>query len=1162
MTPRNQRTTVLLGSLLSLFVLGFSDTAAAQTVTVTGATLGANNTLTFANVPSGGASTQQVQINTDISTTVFINTGGSPSWLRVSPSGFNSVFAGTPLNVNVTANATGLNNGTYQGTFTVGINGSQTPPVTVTANLTVTGSSLFTATPSSMSFTAQQGAQAGNPAGIPVQISSSGQNLNYTLLANQSWILLSTNCAAAGSCITGGPAFTVSVNPSGLAASTTPYQGTITAQSTTTNDAVVINVSLTVNASATLNVTPSTLSPFLYQVGGAAPLSQQLMVTSNGGPVQFTVSVAGQLQNNIQAVPNQGQTGSQPVTVTLSPFNLAGLQPGSYTGTVTVTPLTGTAPPPVNVSLVVTNNPLLSLSNNSVPLSGQFGSTTLLTQTVSVTSTGNPVGFTTSLDPTAPWLTVTPTSGSASSTSAVTLTLQANPTTLAVGNYTGTIIVKPTNGDPYSLPITVSLSITNTSQLSAGPPLVHFSWQTSQSAPGAQLVQILSSGLPVSFTVAAAATTVTANCPANWLSAGPSGTLTTTSTVTVSVQTAGMQPGTCTGSVVVTPVAGSTAQPLTIPVAIDVSNSAELNISLPPGFGVQTVQQGAGASTFLIPLTSTGAPTTQVNFAASANTTWLSVAPSALTSTPQNLQVFVSPATLTPGIYNATILITSASLPSGSISIPYTLTVNPNVTIGASQLVTFNQPQGGPAPQPQTLTLTATGGAANYTAVVTPVTGGNWLKINSGTSASGTINPTATITVSVDSTVSNSLPANPNPYTSQITLAFGNSAATPPITINVNLLVGPSQTLTVTPAPSQTLIFGYQQGGALPATQRITVTASPASPAVAFTVATSSSGWLSVDATQGTTPKDIIVTANPQNVPVGVPQTGTITITSAALATPITYNVTFTVSALPPPQLTTVLNSATNVAGPIAPGELITLKGIGLGPASPAAGTQFTVNAQGGVNSTLAGVQVLFNGNPGTPTFVSAAQVNVIVPYEIAGQTTVNIVVLNQGVPSAAIQQAVVNVSPGIYSWSFNGQGQAVVGNLTGSTAGTFNGPPGGITTAGGQFIATSPATAGSYIYVLGTGGGQTNPPSVTGSVNSTTTLMPLANWTPTSGTVTATIGGQPAVVQFAGAAPGLVTGVVQFNLQVPSGVTGNNLPIVITVNGQPSPTGVTVAVQ
>jgi len=82
-----------------------------------------------------------------------------------------------------------------------------------------------------------------------------------------------------------------------------------------------------------------------------------------------------------------------------------------------------------------------------------------------------------------------------------------------------------------------------------------------------------------------------------------------------------------------------------------------------------------------------------------------------------------------------------------------------------------------------------------------------------------------------------------------------------------------------------------------------------------------------------------------------------------------------------------IFNSATGALGTgISPGELITLKGINLGPATPVGGTSFSPSAQGTVSSTLAGVQVMFGNVAGTPTYVSSTQINVVVPGKFRGK--------------------------------------------------------------------------------------------------------------------------------------------------------------------------------
>ena len=55
---------------------------------------------------------------------------------------------------------------------------------------------------------------------------------------------------------------------------------------------------------------------------------------------------------------------------------------------------------------------------------------------------------------------------------------------------------------------------------------------------------------------------------------------------------------------------------------------------------------------------------------------------------------------------------------------------------------------------------------------------------------------------------------------------------------------------------------------------------------------------------------------------------------------------------------------------------------------------------------------------------------------------------------------------------------------------------------------------------------------------------------------VTVTIGNKAATVTYAGGAPGIIAGVWQVNVQVPSGLAAGNVPVQVTVGGVSSPAG------
>ncbi|HTT60878.1 MAG TPA: hypothetical protein VMG35_03525, partial [Bryobacteraceae bacterium] len=164
---------------------------------------------------------------------------------------------------------------------------------------------------------------------------------------------------------------------------------------------------------------------------------------------------------------------------------------------------------------------------------------------------------------------------------------------------------------------------------------------------------------------------------------------------------------------------------------------------------------------------------------------------------------------------------------------------------------------------------------------------------------------------------------------------------------------------------------------------------------------------------------------------------------------------------------------------------------------------------------------------------------NAIVPYEVAGQQSVNVVVVYQGNASAPFPVVVAAVKPAIFTNDASGQSQGAILNQDYSR----NGP-------------SNPAPRGQYVFIYGTGEGVTTPPGVDGRI--TATPLPQVNLK-----CSASIGGETASLNYCGEAPGETAGLVQVNAQIPESVTpGNAVPVTITIGGVTSRSGVTVAVK
>jgi uncharacterized protein (TIGR03437 family) len=110
--------------------------------------------------------------------------------------------------------------------------------------------------------------------------------------------------------------------------------------------------------------------------------------------------------------------------------------------------------------------------------------------------------------------------------------------------------------------------------------------------------------------------------------------------------------------------------------------------------------------------------------------------------------------------------------------------------------------------------------------------------------------------------------------------------------------------------------------------------------------------------------------------------------------------------------------------GPVAPGQLITLIGSGIGPDNPVIGLY---NGQTSVPTALGGVTVSFDGQNAPILYASSTQINVQVPFEVRNGTLSTLMEVSyNGVPLEARMFAIAPENPSLFVSS------AVTGSLCG----------------------------------------------------------------------------------------------------------------------------------
>ena len=164
-----------------------------------------------------------------------------------------------------------------------------------------------------------------------------------------------------------------------------------------------------------------------------------------------------------------------------------------------------------------------------------------------------------------------------------------------------------------------------------------------------------------------------------------------------------------------------------------------------------------------------------------------------------------------------------------------------------------------------------------------------------------------------------------------------------------------------------------------------------------------------------------------------------------------------------------VVNAASHLGGGVAPGQIVTIFGFGIGPTAMASQRV----SEGRLSTDLAETRILFNGVPAPLLYVSERQSSAIVPYGVLAPSSVDVQVEYRGARSDVAKVQVVPARPGIFTTDGR---RAVAVNEDGSTNSVSN-----------------PAATGSVITLFATGEGLTTPRVPDGTILGNTLPRPVS---------------------------------------------------------------------
>jgi uncharacterized protein (TIGR03437 family) len=220
----------------------------------------------------------------------------------------------------------------------------------------------------------------------------------------------------------------------------------------------------------------------------------------------------------------------------------------------------------------------------------------------------------------------------------------------------------------------------------------------------------------------------------------------------------------------------------------------------------------------------------------------------------------------------------------------------------------------------------------------------------------------------------------------------------------------------------------------------------------------------------------------------------------------------------------------------VAPGELVTIFGAGIGPAALVKGG---LDANGRLATSVGGTRVLFDTAPAPIVYTSRDQIGAVVPAGVAGKTSTVVRIENGGVGGPALSIGVGDTAPALFTLDASGTGPVAALNQDGS-----------VNSAGNA------ATPGSVVVLYATGASLGVEDVPDGQIMGAHLVAPRAP-------VFVRVGKLAAEVLYAGSAPYMVSGVLQVNARLPAELLGGAaVPIQIVAGTYSSPPGTTLAVR